>query len=458
MRHINAERIQELMRIAPGRERIDAILKKTETLTRLTLEESALLLAVTDREIIERIFAAANAVKERIYGKRVVLFAPLYISSYCDNGCAYCAFRSGNLSLVRRALTPAEIQSEVRNLLSRGHMRLLMVAGEAAPTDEPIADFYCRSIAAAYAVRERGYAVKRVNINCAPLPTDDFRKLKAAGIGTYQLFQETYHDDTYRRVHPSGPKADADDRIDAIDRAFSAGIDDVGMGVLYGLADHRYDTLALLMHIEALEKKWGIGPHTISVPRMERADGSVLSRNVPHPVGDDDFRKIVAVLRLSVPYTGLILSTRETAAMRDSLFDLGISQVSAASRTAPGGYGDDDASSGQFSVSDHRTLDEMVASIIDHGYLPSFCAACYRTGRTGETFMDLARPGTIKDQCAVNALITLKEYCDDFASPSVKEKGYAVIGKAHASCDEPTRRSLARFFRSIDEGVRDEYV
>jgi 2-iminoacetate synthase len=336
-------------------------------------------------------------------------------------------------------------------------MRILLVAGESAPSKQKIIDYYCKSVEAIYAARYGQYKIKRVNINCAPLSVEEFKILKTTGIGTYQIFQETFHDETYHKVHISGPKADPDNRITAVDRAFQAGIDDVGIGILYGLYDYRFETLAMLSYIEHLEKTFGIGPHTISVPRIEPALGSDLSQNIPHPISDDDFRRLVAILRLSVPYTGLILSTRETPQMRDELINLGISQISAESSTSPGGYSKEDVNA-QFNVSDHRTLDEIVRTSIEHGLLPSFCAACYRKERTGEAFMHLAKPGTIKNKCSMNALITLKEYLDDFASAEVKTKGYALIEKEKNNLSAEDREYLEKVYQRINSGRRDEYV
>jgi 2-iminoacetate synthase len=335
-----------------------------------------------------------------------------------------------------------------------------VVAGEAAGKDN--VSYYVDAIKAIYSVEVNGNRIRRVNINCAPLPVEDFRRLKDAGIGTFQIFQETYHEATYRHVHPTGPKKDPDNRVDAVDRAFAAGIDDVGIGPLYGLYDYRFETLALLMHIEELEKHHnGVGPHTISMPRIEPAPGVEFTQHLPYAVSDNDFKKIVAVLRLSVPYTGMILSTRETAEMRNELLDLGISQMSAESRVSPGGYSSDDNNENhdiQFSLGDQRTLDEVMGALIEKGKIPSFCAACYRKQRTGENFMHLAKPGTIKGKCSVNALITLKEYLDDFASEKVKEDGYRLINREKDRLDAESREQLARFFEEIDKGVRDAYV
>jgi len=459
MNYIDEARIERLLKYSapPSSEELGDILFKSKSLKRLSLKEVAKLLAVRDAAGLQSIFDAAAYVKDIIYGKRVVLFVPLYISNYCVNGCRYCAFKSDNNSIVRKALSVGEIKEEVRCLLLRGHKRILVVAGE--PTSDPVdkINYYVESIKAVYSVRSGPHAIKRVNINCAPLNIEEFRLLKAAGIGTYQLFQETYHRETYSKLHPYGPKRDYQNRIDAIDRAFMAGIDDVGIGVLYGLYDYRFDTLAMLMHIEHLEDKFKIGPHTISVPRIEPAEGADFYESSPYRMDDNDFKKVVAVLRLAVPYTGIILSTRENPGIRDELFNLGVSQISAESSTAPGGYSkrNDNA---QFCLGDHRSLEEVINSLFKRGFIPSFCAACYRKERTGEKFMCLAKPGTIKGKCSMNALITLKEYLDDFASPETKKSGYRLISQAKEGLDEATKESLSLFFSDIDKGVRDLYV
>ena len=462
MKIIDEERIKEILAgsLKVEKEDIRDILSKARSLKRLTLKESAKLLAADTPELLNDIFTAASFVKDKIYGRRVVLFAPLYISNYCANNCLYCAFKSDNPFTKRKALSLEEIKEEVRWLLGRGHKRILMVSGEASSADKSLIDFYTESVRAIYSVSVGPHRIKRVNVNCAPLSIAEFRKLKSAGIGTYQLFQETYHDATYRKVHPKGPKSDPDNRLDAIDRAFLAGIDDVGTGVLYGLYDWRFETLGLLMHIEHLEKKFNVGPHTISVPRIEPALGVDFNENLPYRVCDDDFKKIVAVLRLSVPYTGIILSTRETPHLRDELFSLGVSQISAESRTSPGGYAVENNSikEGQFSISDSRSLDEVISSLIKKNFIPSFCAACYRRQRTGEAFMNLARPGTIKGKCNLNALITLKEYLDDFASTEVRKAGYCLISGIRTQLDEESQTQLSRIFEDVNRGVRDEYV
>lgn len=457
MKHIDEGRIYDLLSkpCNISKAEIDAVLSKSCSLQRLTLKDTATLLMTEDKAMLDKIFAAANFVKEKIYGRRVVLFAPLYISNFCLNRCLYCAFRSDNKITKRRRLDISRIRQQTRWLLERGHKRILLVAGEV----EDEADYYVEAIRAIYSERFGVHAVKRININCAPLEIEEFRKLKKAGIGTYQLFQETYHDTTYRLVHPEGPKSDSDNRIDAVDRAFKAGIDDIGVGVLYGLYDYKFETLALLSHIEYLEKHFGVGPHTISVPRIEPAHGTDFK--VPYPVSDDNFKKLVAVLRLSVPYTGMILSTREPAVLRDELCSFGISQISAESRTSPGGYASADNNSDsdiQFHIGDQRSLDEVIGALISKDFIPSFCAACYRRERTGSVFMDLAKPGLIKHKCSFNAIVTLKEYLDDFASTGVRKAGYSLIEKERRNLDDKSRSELAVFFREIDKGARDCYV
>ncbi len=463
MIHINEEKIFSLLENSGSAEtsRVEAILNKARSLKRLSLEETAVLLAVTDKTLLQKIFSAASYVKNEIYGRRIVLFAPLYISNICANACLYCAFKSDNKQTKRKALTMDEIKSQVEWLLSRGHKRILMVAGESAPSGVSNVDYYVDNVKAIYQAGAGLNKIKRVNVNCAPLTTEEFKKLKSSGIGTYQLFQETYHEKTYRYVHPKGPKSAPDNRIDAVDRAFSAGIDDIGIGVLYGLYDWRFETLAMLMHVEHMESKFNVGPHTISVPRIEPAAGVDFTRNMPHQVSDDDFKKIVAVLRLSVPYTGIILSTRETARMRDELISLGVSQISAESRTSPGGYSSSDNNKNQdiqFTLGDQRSLDDVIGSLIKNNLIPSFCAACYRKERTGEAFMNLAKPGTIKGKCSVNALITLKEYLDDFASQGIKKEGYDFINQLKKDLDKEGQEMLDKFYGNIDKGKRDEFV
>jgi len=462
MKYINAEKINDLLSEAINTDwrSLDAILNKSRALKRLTMAESAALLTVDDPEYIKKIFSAANAVKNEIYGRRIVLFAPLYISNLCANACLYCAFKADNLLIKRKALTVPEINQQVEWLLGRGHKRILMVCGEDILAAKSNIDYYLQAIKAIYAAGVGKHKMKRVNVNCAPLGISEFKRLKESGIGTYQIFQETYHEETYRRMHPQGPKSDPDNRIDAVDRAFTAGIDDLGIGALYGLYDYRFETLGLLSHVEHLEEKFKVGPHTISVPRVEPAEGAELSFNPPSKISDDEFKKVVAVLRLSVPYTGIIMSTREDPLLRDALLCLGVSQISAESCTSPGGYSVSakEQAGGQFSLGDHRSLDEIVETLITHDYLPSFCAACYRMNRTGESFMQLAKPGTIKGKCRMNALITLKEYLDDFASVPVRGAGYKMIARHSQQLGAVEQAKLKEFFSHVEKGLRDEYV
>ena len=460
MKYINEERINNLLFDAAKFDscKLDVILDKARSLKRLSLEESASLLAVEDQAYIKKIFSAASFVKDKIYGRRVVLFAPLYISNLCANNCLYCAFKSDNRLIKRMALNPLEIILQTEWLLGRGHKRILMVCGEDAPSGKTNVGYYIEAIRAIYSAGVGKNKIKRVNVNCAPLNIEDFKKLKESGIGTYQIFQETYHQETYKLMHPKGPKSDPDNRIDAVDRAFTAGIDDIGIGALYGLYDYKFETLGLLSHVEHMEDKFKVGPHTISVPRIEPAEGSELSFSPPYKLSDEEFKKIVAVLRLSVPYTGIIMSTRENPEMRDLLLDLGVSQVSAESRTSPGGYDNSKKAGGQFSLGDHRSLDEVIATLIEHDYIPSFCAACYRMKRTGESFMDMAKPGTIKGKCSVNALVTLKEYLDDFASEPVRRSGYEMISRYFKQLDHSDQEKLKVLFAHVDSGFRDEYV
>ena len=460
MKYIDENKINELLaRTKNASEReVDEVLNRSLSLKRLSLEDTAKLLAVDDPILLDKLFKTAKEVKQRIYGKRIVLFAPLYISNYCSNNCLYCAFRSDNKSIKRTHLDADGVKKQTEILLKKGHKRILVVAGEAPPKGMSSVDYYVEAINAVYSARAGNDKIKRVNINCAPLSVEEFKKLKSSGIGTFQIFQETYHGGTYKKMHPKGPKSDPDNRLDAVDRAFAAGIDDVGIGVLYGLYDYKFETLAMLSHVEHLEKMHNVGPHTISVPRIEPAPGVELTNNIPHEVSDLEFKKVVAAIRLSVPYTGMILSTRETPDLRDELLDLGISQISAASRTSPGGYDESEDTGVQFELGDTRSLDEVMDTLVEKGFIPSFCAACYRSSRTGETFMNLAKPGTIKGKCTMNALITLKEYLDDFASDGVKRKGYEMIREEKEKLSPGEKEMLGKFYEDINRGLRDEYV
>ncbi|MGV8041352.1 MAG: [FeFe] hydrogenase H-cluster radical SAM maturase HydG [Thermoanaerobaculaceae bacterium] len=456
--HIDDARIASAL--AAGRRhdaaRVRAVLAKARELGGLDDAEMAVLMGVSDPELLGELYHAARDVKERIYGNRLVLFAPLYISNLCCNECTYCAFRARNRELARRALTQEEIALEVRHLVEEGHKRILMVAGEADPREG--FSYILRSIETIYTTASGHGEIRRVNVNIAPLALDAFRQLAGASIGTYQLFQETYHRPTYARVHLGGKKVDYDWRITAMDRAMEAGIDDVGVGVLFGLFDWRYELLALKQHTEHLEGLFGVGPHTISVPRMEPASGSDVATHPPQPVSDTDFRKLVAILRLAVPYTGIIMSTRETAELRRETFALGVSQISAGSRTNPGGYSDEERyDASQFSLGDHRPLDEVIRDVAALGYVPSFCTACYRLGRTGADFMDLARPGEIRLHCQPNALASFQEYLSDYASAETCAVGEALIAEVIGTLEEPLRTTTRRMVDAVRAGARDVY-
>lgn len=437
--------------------RIREILAKARDLQGLDGPDVLALSAVTAPDLVEELFDTARTIKEAIYGSRIVLFAPLYISNLCQNECLYCAFRVSNRSIQRRRLSQQEIAEEVRILVEQGHKRLLLVAGEGYPAEG--FDYILKSLETVYGTQSGRGEIRRVNVNLAPLDVAQFRQLKAAGIGTYQLFQETYHRETYGRMHPAGPKSDFDWRITAPDRAMEGGIDDIGTGVLFGLYDWRYEVLALLQHARHLEAHFGVGPHTISVPRIEPAAGSEVASRPPHPVDDGDFKKIVAILRLAVPYTGIILSTRESPELRREVLALGVSQISAGSRTNPGGYSDGiEENDAQFQLGDHRTLDEVVLDLAEMGYIPSFCTACYRSGRTGADFMSLAKPGAIKNHCGPNALATFLEYLLDYASPETLAAGRERIQEELARLDGKRRRLVEKMLDRVASGERDVFI
>lgn len=434
-----------------------AVIQKSLLLKGLLPEETAILLQNSDPAVTKKLFASAKKIKEKIYGNRLVLFAPLYTTNECVNHCLYCAFRQDNRALKRRTLTLEEIKEEVKIIEAAGHKRILLVAGE-DPKSASI-DYLEKTIKAIYGVKYGQGEIRRLNVNVAPLPVNAFRRLKKTGIGTYQLFQETYHYDTYKKVHPGGPKNDYFYRLTAMDRAMQSGISDVGIGALFGLYDYKFEVLALLFHARHLEEKFGSGPHTISVPRIEPALGAPLAKNIPQPVSDNGFKKIVAILRLAVPYTGLILSTRETAKLRNELFGLGISQISAGSKTNPGGYRENQKNvSAQFSLADERTPAEVINDVILFGYVPSFCTACYRLGRVGKDFMDLAKPGLIRRFCLPNSLLTFKEYLLDYGDPQTKKSGNKVIQKQLAAITNKNIKSLTiRRLAELEQGKRDLY-
>ncbi len=458
---INEAEIQRTLADAANADaqRVRNILAKARELRGISSTEIAALMNISDPELIAELFDTARDVKDEIYGQRLVIFAPLYISNLCANECLYCAFRAKNKNIKRRALRQDEIIEETKILIDQGHKRVLLVAGEAYPQEG--FDYVLNAIDSVYAAKTDKGEIRRINVNVAPLEVEEFRQLKSRKIGTYQLFQETYHRDIYARMHIAGKKKDYDYRITAPDRAMVAGIDDIGIGVLFGLADWRFELLALMQHIHHLEDRYGVGPHTISVPRLEPATGSDVSVQPPYPVSDDDFRKIVAILRLAVPYTGIIMSTRETANLRRETFALGVSQISAGSRTNPGGYAQEDPGEkefSQFSLGDHRPLDEVIRDVASLGYIPSFCTGCYRLGRTGQDFMDMAKPGLIKCYCGPNAVSTFKEYLMDFASPETREVGDALIRKSLDEMDEALRNRTQNLLDQVGKGDHDVYV
>jgi len=456
---INEEEIARILgqNQSPDPQKVAAVLNKAKEMKGLDLDDVAVLTNIVDPLQLFELFESANHVKEKIYGKRLVIFAPLYISNLCANECSYCAFRAKNKSIVRRSLTQNEIKHEAEILIAQGHKRVLLVAGESYPKQG--FQYVIDSVASVYEGKVENGEIRRVNVNVAPLEIEQFKLLKEAKIGTYQLFQETYHPETYGKVHLGGKKKDYDYRVSALHRVMEAGIEDVGVGVLFGLADYRFELLALMQHIRELETVFGVGPHTISVPRLEPATGSDIASNPPFVVSDLDFRKIVAILRLAVPYTGIIMSTRETAQMRRETFALGVSQISAGSRTNPGGYTDslheDDGS--QFSLGDHRSLDEVIRDVAEMGYIPSFCTGCYRLGRTGQDFMDRAKPGDIKNHCGPNALSTFMEYLMDYASYETRLIGEDLIKDVVSSMDGVALERSLLLLDKVKKGKHDMY-
>ncbi len=453
---IEIARVLELTR-NPDPKRVTDVLNKAKEMKGLNMEDVAVLTYINDPMQLFELFETANHVKENIYGKRLVIFAPLYISNLCENECTYCAFRAKNKALVRRSLTQTEIKREAEILVKQGHKRILLVAGESYPKND--FNYVIDSIASVYDAKVGNGEIRRVNVNVAPLEIEQFKLLKDAKIGTYQLFQETYHHETYHQVHTGGRKKDYDYRVTALHRAMEAGISDVGIGVLFGLADHRFELLALMQHIRELETVFGCGPHTVSVPRLEPATGSDIASHPPFAVSDLDFRKIVAILRLAVPYTGIIMSTREAAQMRRETFALGVSQISAGSRTNPGGYTDSlhDDDGSQFCLGDHRSLDEVIRDVAEMGYIPSFCTGCYRLGRTGQDFMDRAKPGDIKNHCGPNAISTFMEYLMDYASYETRLIGEDLIEDVINSMEGVARERAILLLEKVKKGQHDMY-
>ena len=433
---------------------IDAILEKARQRKGLTHREASVLLACELEDRNRELYALAKQIKQDFYGNRIVMFAPLYLSNYCVNGCVYCPYHRKNTHIPRRKLTQEEIRREVIALQDMGHKRLALEAGE-DPVNNPL-EYILESIETIYSIHHKNGAIRRVNVNIAATTVENYRRLKEAGIGTYILFQETYHKESYERLHPTGPKSNYAYHTEAHDRAMQGGIDDVGLGVLFGLELYRYELAGLLMHAEHLEAVFGVGPHTISLPRICPAE-DIDPDEFDNGISDEIFAKIVACIRVSVPYTGMIISTRETPSMRGQLLELGISQISGGSRTGVGGYTEEEAiSTAQFDLSDHRTLDEIVAWLMDKGHIPSFCTACYREGRTGDRFMSLCKSGQINNCCLPNALMTLKEYLMDYASPETKAAGEALIAEQLKVIPRArTRQIVEEQLAKIQDGQRD---
>jgi len=430
---------------------IREIICKSRECKGLELAEVAKLLFVGQEDLLDELYDAAKFIKNKVYGKRVVLFAPLYTSNECTNNCLYCGFRRDNKELHRKTLTLDEIVSEAKAMEAQGHKRILLICGEDPKRTN------ARHLTAAMEAIYKACDIRRINVEAAPMKIEEYRELKNAGIGTYVIFQETYNREVYKKMHPAGLKADFDWRITAIDRAFEGGIDDVGVGALLGLYDYRFEVLGLLMHVKSFESRYGVGPHTISVPRLRPALGWALGE-IPYRVEDNDFKKIVAIYRLAVPYTGIILSTRERPEFRDELLDIGVSQISAGSKTSPGGYREEEENADQFEVSDHRSLPKMLETICEKGYIPSFCTACYRRCRTGEAFMEYAKGAEIHEFCQPNAILTFKENLLDYGSEKLREKGNEMIGKALMEIGDERMRALTEErLKEIEAGKRDIY-
>lgn len=439
-----------------NRELIESILERARDCKGLTHREAAVLLECDLEEQNEKMMSLAKEIKQKLYGNRIVMFAPLYLSNYCINGCVYCPYHYKNKNISRKKLSQEDIVREVIALQDMGHKRLALETGE-DPVNNPI-EYVLESIKTIYSIKHKNGAIRRVNVNIAATTVENYRKLKDAGIGTYILFQETYNQKAYEELHPTGPKSDYAYHTEAMDRAMEAGIDDVGIGVLFGLNMYRYDFVGLLMHAEHLEAAMGVGPHTVSVPRIRPAD-DIDPEDFSNAISDDIFAKIVTVLRIAVPYTGMIVSTRESQKTRERVLELGVSQISGGSSTSVGGYVEpeaEDDNSAQFDVNDRRTLDEIVNWLLSLGYIPSFCTACYREGRTGDRFMSLVKSGQIANCCQPNALMTLKEYLEDYASADTKAKGEAVIAKEIPRITNEKVRTIAiEHLSELTDGKRD---
>ena len=438
---------------------IEELIEKAKECKGLSYREASVLLACDIEEKNQEIYALAEQIKKNFYGNRIVMFAPLYLSNYCINGCTYCPYHLKNKHIPRKKLTQEEVKKEVIALQDMGHKRLALEAGE-DPKNNPI-EYILECIDTIYSIKHKTGEIRRVNVNIAATTVENYKKLKEAGIGTYILFQETYHKESYLELHPTGPKHDYNYHTEAMDRAMEGGIDDVGLGVLFGLDKYRYEFAGLLMHAEHLEAVWGVGPHTISVPRLRNADDIDIN-SFTNGISDDIFAKIVACIRIAVPYTGMIISTRESQECRERVLHLGVSQISGGSKTSVGGYAEpeaeDEVSSEQFEVSDTRTLDEVVKWLMEMGYIPSFCTACYREGRTGDRFMSLCKSGQIQNCCQPNALMTLKEYLTDYAAKETREVGERLIQEELKNIpNEKVRRIVIDNLRAIEEENRRDF-
>lgn len=435
---------------------IRGIIEKAKEYKGLTHREAAVLLECDLEDENEKVFKLAKEIKQKFYGNRIVMFAPLYLSNYCINGCVYCPYHYKNKHISRKKLTQEEIRRETIALQDMGHKRLALEAGE-DPVNNPL-EYILESIKTIYSIKHKNGEIRRVNVNIAATTVEDYKKLKDAGIGTYILFQETYNKKSYEELHPTGPKHNYAYHTEAMDRAMEAGIDDVGLGVLYGLNMYKYDFVGLLMHAEHLEATFGVGPHTISVPRIRPAD-DINPEDFSNAISDDIFAKIVAIIRITVPYTGMIVSTRESQETRKRVLELGVSQISGGSSTSVGGYVEKEAeedNSAQFEVDDKRTLDEIVNWLLELGYIPSFCTACYREGRTGDRFMSLVKSGQIANCCQPNALMTLKEYLEDYASKETQKNGNAVIAEEVEKIPHEKVKAIAKeHLKELKEGKRD---
>ncbi len=458
---INDAEIRETLKYADENkdnfELIDSIIEKAKLRKGLTHREASVLLACDNEEKIKEIYELAMQIKKDFYGDRIVMFAPLYLSNYCVNGCVYCPYHAKNKHICRKKLTQDEVRAEVVALQDMGHKRLAIEAGE-DPVNNPI-EYILECIDTIYSIKHKNGAIRRVNVNIAATTVENYKKLHDAGIGTYILFQETYNKKSYEELHPTGPKHNYAYHTEAMDRAMDGGIDDVGLGVLFGLELYRYELAGILMHAEHLEAVHGVGPHTISVPRIKAAD-DIDPDEFDNGIDDETFAKIIAIIRIAVPYTGMIISTRESKSVREKALRLGISQISGGSRTSVGGYvepEDEDENSAQFDVSDQRTLDEVVKWLMELGYIPSFCTACYREGRTGDRFMALCKSGQIQNCCHPNALMTLEEYLMDYASPETRAIGEKMIERELLNIPkEKVRKIAAEYIDSIkNDGKRD---